>query len=318
MNTLPQDLCGLIDCHLTSVDDIFINYCNHGEFRNIKVAAKAGNWRSVLYFLQRYEYQHPTLIGWYIGACQNGDCKLVNLIRMRYDLNTESANLPNTPMREELRLRRWVAKDIKKNWGIRMCDMKWALEYFDDGIPQIILNLSVKNDFKVISDIMAQHFIDNSFNFNFILCWCAILSLLNRVDELHTFIKNVHQLDMTSTELYVKTLLRNINISKTVLTASIRTDNLELFIQFHGSEVDDCVLSDILDFSAHKILKYVFETYNPKTYVHIWEYKYISDPRIARFLANQKELKITGLVKLINSCIIKKFSAVFNILLTLL
>lgn len=79
MNTLITDLCLLIDKHLTVIEDNFLNKKFNQKTKNIKHAVRDGDWKSTLYYLQRYEYQQSIIWQAYYGACQRGDECLINL-----------------------------------------------------------------------------------------------------------------------------------------------------------------------------------------------------------------------------------------------
>ena len=101
------------------------------------------------------------------------------------------------------------------------------------------------------------------------------------------------------------------------LTASIRVDNLELFSSKYAIDIIPLnkVITESLYFSAFRILNYIFETYDVRYYNHKWTNREISDPRIARILVNQKNLKIDGLNILYSSCVSRNYDVVANILL---
>ena len=55
MNTLVNDLKILIDKHLSTIEDLFINNQTYEQIKTIKKAIKRLNWKWILYFLQRYQ-----------------------------------------------------------------------------------------------------------------------------------------------------------------------------------------------------------------------------------------------------------------------
>lgn len=81
MNTLITDLKLLIENHLTIVEDNFLNYVVNTKTKNIKHAVRENNWKSILYYLQRYRYQKNICQQAFHGACQQGNLKLMNLFR---------------------------------------------------------------------------------------------------------------------------------------------------------------------------------------------------------------------------------------------
>lgn len=91
MNTLVLDLQTLIFNYFTVVDDVFINNLDCQKSKNIKVAVRINDWRSILYFLHRYEYQKFILKQLYYGACQAGNTQLMN--RIEIDENTKNNGL---------------------------------------------------------------------------------------------------------------------------------------------------------------------------------------------------------------------------------
>lgn len=77
MNTLIFDLRNLVDNHLSLLEDLFLNYQNHSKPKNVKISIRMKNWKSMLYYIQRYEYQTSILVDAYAGACQLGDRNLM-------------------------------------------------------------------------------------------------------------------------------------------------------------------------------------------------------------------------------------------------
>lgn len=61
MDSLIPDLRTLIDKHLQTLEDVFINHQDHTKLKNIKKAVKLKNWNSIIYFLQRYRYQQSII-----------------------------------------------------------------------------------------------------------------------------------------------------------------------------------------------------------------------------------------------------------------
>ena len=55
MNTLVDDLRTLVNKHLSSIEDVFVNNRTFDELKTIKKAIKNLNWKWILYFLQRYQ-----------------------------------------------------------------------------------------------------------------------------------------------------------------------------------------------------------------------------------------------------------------------
>lgn len=88
MNTLILDLTDLINNHLTTLEDIFLNHQNHDQTKNIKKAVVKQDWKAILYFFQRYEYAGHMYYEAYKGACELGKVDLMKL----FILNTEPAD----------------------------------------------------------------------------------------------------------------------------------------------------------------------------------------------------------------------------------
>lgn len=82
MNTLITDLSLLIDKHLTTIEDVFLNNQTSIKTKNIKHAVCCGDWKSILYYLQRYRYQANIRQQACKGACQKGDLKLIRLFNI--------------------------------------------------------------------------------------------------------------------------------------------------------------------------------------------------------------------------------------------
>lgn len=106
MNTLISDLKNLLDNHLTTVEGVFINYEDHCKPKNIKLAVRINDWRGILYFLQRYEYQTSVLIEAYLEAQQLGDRKLMELLYPQKIKDPEYLRVKNydNPAHRSLRL----------------------------------------------------------------------------------------------------------------------------------------------------------------------------------------------------------------------
>lgn len=79
MNTLIPDLKLLLENHLTTVEDVFLNHQTKCNTKNIKRAVRTGDWKSTIYYLQRRRYQTNTYRNAYYGACQKGDLELMKL-----------------------------------------------------------------------------------------------------------------------------------------------------------------------------------------------------------------------------------------------
>lgn len=90
MDTLVRDLTVLIDKHLSSVEDIFLNNVYKENSKNIKVSVRLNDWRSTLYHLQRWRYQEFIIEQAYYGACQCGDYNLMQLFNPNTTLYKES------------------------------------------------------------------------------------------------------------------------------------------------------------------------------------------------------------------------------------
>lgn len=79
MNTLIADLRGELDRYLTVVEDNLLNYQANDKTKNIKTAVKLRDWRSILYYLYRYDFQIDVVRDAYFGACYIGDLSLMKL-----------------------------------------------------------------------------------------------------------------------------------------------------------------------------------------------------------------------------------------------
>lgn len=314
MNTLVLDLHNLVSNHLTTAEDVFINYQIHTELQKLKTSVRTEDWKGILYFLQRYEYQKRILVECYLSAPDVSG--VVGLIRKRYGLNIEpKSNSINEHADkaevERSNLMRCTIKKIRNKWGIKSCYMKWIFGHFIRA-PRIISELSDGSNIKTISANMLDYFHENYLNLESngsIGCWGSILVILNRVDELQSLVNFTSYLRM---DTITEQQLRN-----AILFASIRTDNLELFIKFFNSPIYDIILNNIFSYGAFKIFNYLFETYKPQGYTHGWGGGLIEDPRIARMLVSNKEFKILGLAKLIDGCQVEGFDVVAKILSTL-
>lgn len=325
MDTLPQDLTKLLNQHLTSVEDVFINNQTRNKHKNIKTAVQSIDWESMMYFLQRYEYQDQILTECYLAAHRCGHSEIMNLLIERYGegIKITSGTIEyNSQTKSEQRMsdRKILTKKIRRNWGVNERDMKWIFGYLCR-IPEIIADVSNETDFEIMYMKMINHFTDNPKDHDTLKCWAVILALLNRVDDLEAFVRFAYELAVEKTnDGYIEH--RFMKMSEMILSASIRTDNVKLFIKFIKPNFYDDMndtLTDAFYFEAYGIVKYIFEVYNPKVYVYRWgQNKTISSPRIARMIANHKGLKITGLSDLIDSCKMRDYNVVAKILSTLL
>lgn len=317
MNTLPQDLTRLIDNHFTAIDDVFINRQFHNECRNIKMAVRMENWKDILYFLQRYEYQDRTLLDCCSAAHRFGNSKIFNIMIGRYECCSKTIWSTMKYGDKSNTYGFMSVKEIKRNLarfalhcvpgGFRQCHLVWVFVCLGKEL-EILLN---ETDFSVISTSMVQYCTNNPNDFDTIRCWAAILTLLNRADYLEAFVSLVGVLSnvVCDGKRCYRTML------DMIISASIRTDNLELFIKYLHSYPDNDLLGNIFHLDAYKIAKYVFETYDIKEYRYHWADTPTEDPRIARILVNQKGLKIINIKLLIRTCKEYNYNVVVNILL---
>lgn len=79
MDTLVSDLHFLLDQHFSTIEDIFINNVHRVNSKNVKVSVRLGDWKSILYHLQRWRYQSFIRRKACYGACQRGDYELMKL-----------------------------------------------------------------------------------------------------------------------------------------------------------------------------------------------------------------------------------------------
>lgn len=312
MNTLVLDLWNLVSNHFTTVEDVFINYHDHIELKKVNIAVRTGDVGGMLYFLQRYEYQRQTINVMYWIAHQSNNTKLMNLLKTRYNLDVLAIigyyqfvhNILKTTT-TVIKIGVNKLKKIKANLGIKYRDVKWLLDRVNIyGYLDIVETLASHNNFDVLFDNMTKYILDDHSNRSWITILALILALLGRLDQLHEFMKP-HSQHTQSLNMFI-------------ISASIRTDNLELFIKFFNpSESSVCDrLAYISKFGAIKILKYVLETYHPKHVTYIQPTTILTDPRIARMLVNQKDLQINGLNELIKDCRQKACDVVVKILST--
>ena len=322
MDTLPQDLIGLFSRHFTSVEDVLVSNQTHNKHKNIKMAVQSTDWKSMMHFLQKYEYQDQTLADCYSAAQQCGDSKLTNFLIGRYghDIKIASGTITQTKSERRVNDRKILTKKIKRDWGIKEREMKWIFGYLGR-IPEIIADVSNETDFEIICMKMINHFTDNPKDHDTLRCWAVILALLDRIDDLEAFVKFAYKLAIEKTnDGYIEHRFQK--MSEMILSASIRTNNVELFIKFAKPNFYDDMndtLTDAFHFDAHAVVKHIFEVYDPKVYVYHWgKNRPISSPRIARMIVNHKGLKITGLSDLINSCEMQNYNVVAKILSTLL
>lgn len=84
MDTLIADLKLLLENHFTVVEDNLLNNKTKTLLKNTRKSIRIGDWKTVLYFLQRYEYQVYSVMQAYYGACQKGDEQLINLFSSRF------------------------------------------------------------------------------------------------------------------------------------------------------------------------------------------------------------------------------------------
>lgn len=84
MNSLIADLKNVLNNHLTTVEDVFINHQDHCKLKNIRMVVRMNDWKGILYFLQRYEYQTSIILEIYSEARLIGDKKLMNTLYPKY------------------------------------------------------------------------------------------------------------------------------------------------------------------------------------------------------------------------------------------
>lgn len=72
MDGLVSDLVDLLRQHLTTVEDVFVVGAESKLTKNIKIAVKEIDWRSILYYLQRHEYNNKVVLKMYCTACYSG------------------------------------------------------------------------------------------------------------------------------------------------------------------------------------------------------------------------------------------------------
>lgn len=77
MDTLISDLYTLIDNHLSDVEDVFVNYQTHVKTKNAKVATRTKNWKAILYYVYRTNFDDMILRKIYFTACLIGDIKIM-------------------------------------------------------------------------------------------------------------------------------------------------------------------------------------------------------------------------------------------------
>lgn len=80
MNTLILDLIHLVDKHLSTTEDVLINFQTHQKIiDNPYRSVKHKDWKTMLYHLHRDEYQKNILKELYFGACRIGDTYMMDL-----------------------------------------------------------------------------------------------------------------------------------------------------------------------------------------------------------------------------------------------
>lgn len=120
METLISDLKNLLDNHLSLLEDLFLNYQDHSKPKNVKVAVRTGDWKGVLYYLQRYEYQKFIKIQAYYGACQLGCVELMK--RFEIDEITKSKGLKYLAKRGHYQLINQYSSKIQLQFNYRILE----------------------------------------------------------------------------------------------------------------------------------------------------------------------------------------------------
>lgn len=326
MNTLVLDLQRLISNHLTTVEDVFLNHCDKDNLGSIKRAARNCDWKAILYYVQRYEYQRQTLNEIYWFVRQSNNIKLMNLFQNRYDLDVNKivvfrrfVGMSDNKMKMSDLYNLLDMITIKSRWNIRLRDLKWLFGSSEVVIPEILKNILTIKDFDKVSQTMLEYCINKPEDYHRIIrFWATVLALSNRHNKLVEFMVFQELLVYGDDDLS-EINKHNQTINRLIILACIRTDNSELFTKFfqpNKSNMDDA-LSAMIHFNAFKILKYTLETYNPKTYTRPYSTRTISDPRIVRMLVNQKELEIRKLDELIDNCEKGDYNVVAKVLSTL-
>lgn len=322
MNTLVLDLQNLVSNHLTTIEDVFIYYHDHGKIRKMRKVVASGDWKDMMYYFQRYEYQTRLLNDVFQIAKWNHNTKLKDLLVTRYNLNI--ANM--TPISQSKVLYSSYANiihNLKTNWGIRHRDVKLLINNCGY-IPPIIRRVSNEKSFEIVSKNIIDYFTNtDNRDYNTMRFWAAILALSNKGDALRDFIKfqSIITSNVIPGEEFVEEHLKlhDVAMYKLIISALIRTDNLNLFIEiFNLSKLSlDGFLGIIFYNGAFRILKYLIDTCNLKTYTDPMTIVEIRDPRIARMLVACEGFEIKGLDGVIADCKLLHYDVVAKILSTL-
>ena len=189
MNTLVLDLQTLIFNHLTSVEDVFINYQNHCEFKNIKLAVRHNSWKCIIYYVQRFEYQKHNMM--YICRCayKVKNDKLVRVFKSRYNLDINVDDNKNLCV-----LNNDTLKRIDTNWRINKRDIQWLLKYLDFIPDSLVVDLSHENDLGIVSEIMNDYFTRDPTNTEMMIFWIIIQVLAGRNNDFRKTLQFTYQL----------------------------------------------------------------------------------------------------------------------------
>ena len=376
MNTLIIDLKDLLENQLSTLENIFINHQDHCKPKNVKVAMRTGDWKGVLYYFQRYEYQKFIKIQAYYGACQAGQIGLMR--RFEIDENTKTEGLKymakgghhqhidrslqhinyrklilegivvsgdtekikefilNNPDLRTHHLPEVYYKIGKHNLGLDLIDMLLRnfapipYEYIIGGLKRMLRisksnlfsifdcygaeaiyvhNFLIKNDNSIenLYDGMIQTFGKKG---DIVKIWVMLSIFLGKFDNAKDTVKEI---------------CRNspYNTIQEIINATIRIDNLDLFIKCHSSEPEhiEASIATAIDHNSTKILQYLFDNCIINELYFIPDgINQLSDPRIARMFVeymNKYNVRLVGLDIMYNSAIIHGCDVVAKILSTI-
>lgn len=373
MNTLIVDLKDLLENHLSTLEDIFLNHEVHSKPKNVKVAVRTGDWKGALYYLQRYEYQKFIKMQVYYGACQAGHVALMK--RFEIDENTKTEGLKylakgghyqlidqslqhinyrklilegivvsgntekikefisNNPDLRTHHLPEVYYKIGKHNLGLDLIDMLLRnfapipYEYIIGGLRRILgiskNNLFLIFDYNKIEAIYVHNFLiknDNNIENlydgmiqtfgmkgNTVKIWAMLSIFLGKF------------INMEDT---VKVICKNFpyNTIQEIVDATIRIDNLDLFIKCHSSEPEkiEASIATAIDHNSTKILQYLFDNHIiNELYFIPGGVNQLSDPRIARMYVqymNKYNIRLVGLDIMYNCAIAHGCDVVADIL----
>lgn len=168
MDTLVLDLQCLISNHLTIVEDVLVKYCNHYELKNIETVVRVSDWRSILYYLQRYGYRAHILKTIYLMAMyRNNNDKLTNLLGARYNLDLKTIS----DVKQNIKAKREFGGYYSIGSLFDVQNQKYHAP----------IDLEIDKHFDIVVKHINNYYTNNARNFDITRCNTALLAIVNEI-----------------------------------------------------------------------------------------------------------------------------------------